>query len=69
MKSFILLGSVLMGIAIIIGAFGAHAIKTKVLPEDLAIFETGIKYHFYHSLGLIITVSYTHLTLPTIYSV
>ena len=54
MKSFIILGSVLTGIAIIIGAFGAHAIKTKVLPEDLAIFETGIKYHFYHSLGLII---------------
>jgi uncharacterized membrane protein YgdD (TMEM256/DUF423 family) len=54
MKSFIILGSVLTGIAIIIGAFGSHAIKTKVLPEDLAIFETGIKYHFYHSLGLII---------------
>ena len=54
MKSFIILGSVLTGIAIIIGAIGAHAIKTKVLPEDLAIFETGIKYHFYHSLGLII---------------
>jgi uncharacterized membrane protein YgdD (TMEM256/DUF423 family) len=54
MKFFIILGSILTGVAIIIGAFGAHAIKTNVSIEDLAIFETGIKYHFYHSIGLII---------------
>ena len=54
MKSFIILGSILTGFAIIIGAFGAHTIKTRVSIEDLAIFETGVKYHFYHAIGLII---------------
>ena len=67
MKSFIILGSILTGFAIIIGAFGAHIIKTKVPFEDLAIFETGVKYHFYHALGLILVgilgFYYPHETL------
>jgi len=44
----------LAGLAVLLGAFGAHALKSKVLPEDLAIFETGVRYHFYHALGLLI---------------
>jgi uncharacterized membrane protein YgdD (TMEM256/DUF423 family) len=40
-------------IAVALGAFAAHALKSK-LPEDLlAVFETGVRYHFYHALALL----------------
>jgi uncharacterized membrane protein YgdD (TMEM256/DUF423 family) len=40
-------------IAIILGAFGAHALK-KILPVDhLATFETGVRYQMYHALFLL----------------
>jgi uncharacterized membrane protein YgdD (TMEM256/DUF423 family) len=34
------------------GAFGAHALKDRLTPNDLAIFDTGIRYFFYHALGV-----------------
>ena len=63
MKSWIIFGALLAALAVLLGAFGAHGLKGKVSPEDLTIFETGVRYHMYHA------VSYTHLTLPTICSV
>jgi uncharacterized membrane protein YgdD (TMEM256/DUF423 family) len=54
MKSWIILGASLAALAVIFGAFGAHALKNKVSAEDLIIFETGVKYHMYHALGLIL---------------
>lgn len=45
----------LMGaLSVILGAFGAHALK-KAVPEDaLQIFETGVRYQFYHVFALAI---------------
>ena len=43
MKSWIMLGAFLAALAVIFGAFGAHALKNKVSPDDLIIFETGVK--------------------------
>ncbi len=54
MKSWIILGASLAALAVILGAFGAHGLKSKISPEDLAIFETGVRYHMYHALGLIL---------------
>ena len=54
MKTWLIVGASLAGLAVLLGAFGAHALKSKVLPEDLAIFETGVRYHLYHALGLLI---------------
>ena len=54
MKNWIILGASLAGVAVILGAFGAHGLKSKVSPADLAIFETGVQYHMYHALGLIL---------------
>ena len=54
MKIWIIAGAILLALAIVLGAFGAHIIKSKVSPEDLAIFETGVRYHAYHALGLIL---------------
>mgnify|MGYP001168005451 CR=1 FL=1 len=54
MKDWILIGIALAALAVAIGAFGAHGIKDRVSEGDLGIFETGVKYQFYHALGLII---------------
>ncbi len=54
MKSIIITGAIFAGLAVILGAFGAHGLKTKISPEDLTIFETGVKYQMYHALGLIL---------------
>jgi uncharacterized membrane protein YgdD (TMEM256/DUF423 family) len=35
------------------GAFGAHALKARLAPEHLAIFETGARYQMYHALALL----------------
>jgi uncharacterized membrane protein YgdD (TMEM256/DUF423 family) len=52
-KKLITTGALFGMIAIILGAFGAHALK-KVLPtEQLVTFETGVRYQMYHALFLI----------------
>jgi uncharacterized membrane protein YgdD (TMEM256/DUF423 family) len=53
MRLWIVLGAVSAFLSVAAGAFGAHALKAR-LPADLLItFETGARYHMYHSLGLI----------------
>ncbi|MEI7508674.1 MAG: DUF423 domain-containing protein [Flavobacterium sp.] len=39
--------------AIILGAFGAHALKKVLTMDQLATFETGVKYQIYHALFLL----------------
>ncbi|CAM3425373.1 DUF423 domain-containing protein [Paenibacillus lupini] len=53
MQTFVVLGSILMVIAVAIGAFGAHALKSKIEPDKLKVYETGVQYHIIHALGLI----------------
>ncbi|MGB8703648.1 MAG: DUF423 domain-containing protein [Gillisia sp.] len=48
-------GGVYGGLAVVFGAFGAHALKKKFTEEQLKSFETGVKYQMYHSLLLIIS--------------
>jgi uncharacterized membrane protein YgdD (TMEM256/DUF423 family) len=36
-----------------LGAFGAHALKSRLAPELLVVFETGVKYQMYHALALL----------------
>ena len=48
------LGSLLGMLAIIFGAFGAHALKKKASASQLASFETGVKYQMYHAILLLV---------------
>lgn len=48
------LGAGFMFLAVGLGAFGAHALKTRLTPEMLAIFETGVRYQVYHALALLL---------------
>jgi len=46
-------GAIAAGVGVALGAFGAHGLKSRVGPEDLAIFETGVRYHLIHALALL----------------
>lgn len=47
-------GAVFAALAVILGAFGAHALKSILPADQLQVFETGVRYQFYHSIGLFI---------------
>jgi uncharacterized membrane protein YgdD (TMEM256/DUF423 family) len=49
---FFRLGAFSALIAVAAGAFGAHALRTRLAPELLAVFETGARYQMYHAFGL-----------------
>jgi uncharacterized membrane protein YgdD (TMEM256/DUF423 family) len=51
---FLFLGSIMAGIAVAAGAFGAHALKGMLDASMLAVFETAVRYQMYHALGLCI---------------
>lgn len=51
-RFFLLVGALNAGVAVGLGAFGAHALSEALSPRYLEIFDTGVRYHFYHALGL-----------------
>jgi uncharacterized membrane protein YgdD (TMEM256/DUF423 family) len=61
-KKLITIGSLFGMIAIILGAFGAHALKKMLPPEQLITFETGVRYQMYHALFLIFISLLTDLS-------
>ncbi|MEZ4660761.1 MAG: DUF423 domain-containing protein [Caldilineaceae bacterium] len=51
-RTFFTLAALLGGLAVALGAFGAHALAGRVEARLLEVFETGVRYHFYHALAL-----------------
>ena len=49
---YFFLGSINAGLAVALGAFGAHGLKNYIPENMLKTYNTGVEYHFYHSLGL-----------------
>jgi uncharacterized membrane protein YgdD (TMEM256/DUF423 family) len=49
-----LMGALFGLLAVVFGAFGAHALKKKLTPELLHSFETGVKYQMYHAIVLLV---------------
>ncbi len=44
----------LLGVLVVmLGAFGAHGLKSQLTPEQLTTYQTGVQYHFYHTLGIL----------------
>ena len=54
-KGFVTAGALFGGLAVALGAFGAHGLKSIVEPETVQIFQTGVHYQVYHSLALLMT--------------
>lgn len=53
-KTFLVTGTLLGGIAVALGAFGAHGLKKIVPAETVGTFQTGVQYQMYHALALIL---------------
>src|ERR1700681_89883 len=47
-------GAILLALAVMIGAFGAHALQERLDAYSKGIYETGVMYHFFHALGLLV---------------
>jgi len=54
-KGFLLTASLFCALAVALGAFGAHGLKQLLAADQIAVFDTGVRYQFYHSLALFIT--------------
>ena len=46
-------GALSAAVAVALGAFGAHALRSRLEPRDLEIFETAVRYQMYHALALL----------------
>ena len=61
-KLFLSFGCLLALAAVVLGAFGAHGLKARLAPEMLAVYQTGVQYHMYHALGLLLVgLAFFHL--------
>jgi uncharacterized membrane protein YgdD (TMEM256/DUF423 family) len=49
----LVLASLLLLVAVAAGAFGAHALKARLAPDELGIWHTAVTYHAWHGLGLL----------------
>jgi uncharacterized membrane protein YgdD (TMEM256/DUF423 family) len=54
-NTFFILGCLAGGLGVALGAFGAHALRSRLSAERLETFETGVRYQMYHSLALLVT--------------
>jgi uncharacterized membrane protein YgdD (TMEM256/DUF423 family) len=52
-RTFFIMGALLAALGVAAGAFGAHALRARLAPEMLTVFETGVRYHLIHALALL----------------
>jgi uncharacterized membrane protein YgdD (TMEM256/DUF423 family) len=61
-KLFLVLGSLAGAAGVALGAFGAHALRARLAPDLLAVWQTAVQYHFWHALALLaIALAAIHL--------
>ena len=48
------IATLFMMLGVILGAFGAHALKGRLLPESLEIYKTAVFYQFIHAIGIFV---------------
>ena len=65
-KTILLIATVFLILAVAIGAFGAHGLKNHLSDEMIQIYKTGVEYHFYHALGLLL-VGILSISMPSGY--
>jgi len=58
-RNFISIAALLGALSVVLGAFAAHKLKQLVGPEAVAVFETGVRYQFYHVFALLLVALLT----------
>ena len=56
-RNFLLIGAVLGFLGVAFGAFGAHALRTRLSADMLAVFETGVRYQMYHVFAILMVAA------------
>jgi uncharacterized membrane protein YgdD (TMEM256/DUF423 family) len=56
-KTFTFVAALMGLLGVGLGAFGAHGLRGRLAPDMLAVFETGVRYHMYHALALLLTAA------------
>jgi uncharacterized membrane protein YgdD (TMEM256/DUF423 family) len=52
-RLFIAIGASMAALAVVLGAFGAHALKARLPADMLEVYHTAVQYHFWHALGVL----------------
>jgi uncharacterized membrane protein YgdD (TMEM256/DUF423 family) len=52
-RAVLVIAGILLALAIVFGAVGTHAVRARLAPDQMAVFETAVRYHFYNALGLL----------------
>ncbi|HET8526358.1 MAG TPA: DUF423 domain-containing protein [Actinomycetota bacterium] len=55
-RTFLVLGAAFGFVGVLLGAFGSHALRSRLTPERVATFETGVRYQLWHALALFAVV-------------
>lgn len=56
-RTFLLIGAILGFLGVAFGAFGAHGLRSRLSPDMLAVFETGVRYHMYHTFAVLVVAA------------
>ncbi|HEV7714991.1 MAG TPA: DUF423 domain-containing protein [Steroidobacteraceae bacterium] len=52
-RAILITAGLLLALGTVFGAVGTHALRARLTPDQLAIFETAVRYHFYNAIGLL----------------
>lgn len=52
-RGILVTAGVMLALATVSGAVGTHSLRARLTPDQLAVFETAVRYHFYNALGLL----------------
>jgi uncharacterized membrane protein YgdD (TMEM256/DUF423 family) len=52
-RNVLVTAGVLLALGTVLGAVGTHALRARLTPDQLGVFETAVRYHFYNALGLL----------------
>ena len=63
-RRLIIVGALLGFLGVALGAFGAHALKTRIEPELMAAYQTGVQYHLAHALGVLLVGALVQVLSP-----
>ena len=62
-RLFFIIGSILGCLGVVLGAFGAHALKGQLTADQLQVFEVGVRYQMYHAFALL-AAAWAHSKRP-----
>ena len=62
-RTLLALGAIAGMVAVVLGAFGAHALRARLPADLLAVYQTAVQYHFWHALG-VLAIGLTLLHVP-----